>query len=55
MSPPATAPILLVGGSGVVGREAARRLRAAYPDVPLLIGGRVEQTGAGDSETGGRA
>jgi len=34
------APILLVGGSGVVGRWAARFLRAAHPDLPLLIGGR---------------
>ena len=33
-------PILLVGGSGIVGRHAARYLRAAAPDVPLLIGGR---------------
>lgn len=32
--------ILLIGGSGVVGRETARSLRAAYPDAPLLIGGR---------------
>jgi hypothetical protein len=33
-------PILLVGGSGVVGRWTARYLRAAHPEVPLLIGGR---------------
>lgn len=33
-------PILLVGGSGTVGRWTARHLRAAHPDVPLLIGGR---------------
>lgn len=33
-------PILLVGGSGVVGRHTAQSLRAAHPDVPLLIGGR---------------
>ena len=33
-------PILLVGGSGVVGRHTARLLRAAHPDAPLLIGGR---------------
>ena len=33
-------PILLIGGSGVVGRQTARHLRTAYPDVPLLIGGR---------------
>lgn len=33
-------PILLLGGSGVVGRWAARHLRARHPDAPLLIGGR---------------
>ncbi|HTE17701.1 MAG TPA: NAD(P)-dependent oxidoreductase [Armatimonadota bacterium] len=35
-----TNPILLIGGSGVVGRWTARFLRAAHPDAPLLIGGR---------------
>lgn len=33
-------PILLVGGSGIVGQHTARYLRDAHPDVPLLIGGR---------------
>lgn len=33
-------PVLLVGGSGIVGRWASRFLREAHPDVPLLIGGR---------------
>jgi hypothetical protein len=33
-------PILLIGGSGVVGRWTARFLREAHPHVPLLIGGR---------------
>lgn len=33
-------PILLVGGSGIVGRWASRFLREAHPDAPLLIGGR---------------
>ncbi|RYG37901.1 NAD(P)-dependent oxidoreductase [bacterium] len=33
-------PLLLVGGSGTVGRWAARFLRASHPEVPLLIGGR---------------
>ncbi|UOG77311.1 hypothetical protein MTX78_23480 (plasmid) [Hymenobacter tibetensis] len=36
----ALAPILLVGGSGIVGRWAARLLHAAHPEVPLLLGGR---------------
>ncbi|MCC9625899.1 hypothetical protein LPB41_29855 [Thalassospira sp. MA62] len=34
------APILLIGGAGVVGRHAANYLRDAYPDAPLLIVGR---------------
>lgn len=33
-------PILLIGGSGIVGRWTARLLREAHPDLPLLIGGR---------------
>ncbi|MBO0358139.1 hypothetical protein J0X19_09305 [Hymenobacter sp. BT186] len=33
-------PILLVGGSGVVGSWAARFLHDAHPEVPLLLGGR---------------
>lgn len=33
-------PILLVGGSGVVGRWTARHLRDVHREVPLLIGGR---------------
>src|SRR5687768_18100378 len=33
-------PILLVGGSGIVGRWTARHLREAHPAAPLLIGGR---------------
>jgi hypothetical protein len=33
-------PILLIGGSGVVGRWAARFLRDAHPETPILIGGR---------------
>ncbi|MDN3557499.1 NAD(P)-dependent oxidoreductase [Halomonas maura] len=33
-------PILLIGGSGIVGRWTARFLRATHPDAALLIGGR---------------
>lgn len=36
----ALSPILLIGGTGIVGRQTAALLRAAHPDVPLLIGGR---------------
>ncbi|MDN3558699.1 NAD(P)-dependent oxidoreductase [Vreelandella neptunia] len=32
--------ILLIGGYGIVGRWTSHFLRSAYPDVPLLIGGR---------------
>lgn len=33
-------PILLMGGSGNIGRYTAHALRTRYPDAPLLIGGR---------------
>lgn len=33
-------PILLLGGSGAIGRQTARAIRATYPDIPLMIGGR---------------
>lgn len=33
-------PILLMGGTGAIGQATARALRAAQPDVPLLIGSR---------------
>ncbi|MET3898180.1 NAD(P)-dependent dehydrogenase (short-subunit alcohol dehydrogenase family) [Devosia sp. UYZn731] len=35
-----TDPILLIGGSGVIGRWTARFLRAAHPNALILIGGR---------------
>jgi hypothetical protein len=35
-----SAQILLMGGSGSIGRRTADALRADHPDVPLLIGGR---------------
>lgn len=40
MSPSTLAPVLIVGGSGVVGSLAARTLRRLHPDLPLTIGGR---------------
>lgn len=36
-----TDPILLLGGTGVMGTATARLLRAAHPDLPLLIAARV--------------
>lgn len=33
-------PILLIGGSGVVGQQTTKQLRAAHPEIPLIIGGR---------------
>ncbi|MBL6081933.1 hypothetical protein JMJ56_28525 [Belnapia sp. T18] len=35
-----SAPILLMGGSGAIGRWTTQFLRDAHPDLPLLIGGR---------------
>jgi hypothetical protein len=47
-------PILLVGGSGIVGRHAARCLRRAHPEAPLLIGGRdLARAEAAAAEIGG--
>jgi hypothetical protein len=34
------APLLIVGGYGLVGGQAARLLRQRHPDLPLLLGGR---------------
>ena len=49
-----TGPILLIGGSGIVGRWTARHLRAAHPAVPLLIGGRdLARAEAAAAEIGG--
>ena len=38
------APVLIIGGAGEVGRWATRFLREFGPDVPILIGGRDEQS-----------
>lgn len=46
-------PILLMGGTGAIGRLTARALRTVYPDVPLLIGGRdLVKSGKVASEVG---
>lgn len=47
-------PILLIGGSGAIGRQTARFLRAAHPNAPLLIGGRdLAKAEAAATEIGG--
>ncbi|MFA2811473.1 hypothetical protein [Bacillus mycoides] len=33
-------PVLLIGGSGMVGKNAAEHLRRFHPELPILIGGR---------------
>jgi len=33
-------PVLLLGGSGAIGRQTAQAMHKTYPDFPLLIGGR---------------
>ncbi|PCC70499.1 hypothetical protein SAMN02745121_06582 [Nannocystis exedens] len=40
MSTGTRAPVLIVGGSGVVGSIAAQTLRRLQPDLPITIGGR---------------
>ena len=41
-----TGSVLIVGGSGVVGSEAARALRRLHPGLPIAIGGRdMEKAG----------
>lgn len=34
------APLLMIGGSGIVGSQAARALRRLQPTLPIAIGGR---------------
>lgn len=33
-------PVLMMGGSGAIGRLSAQLLRESHPDLPLLVGGR---------------
>lgn len=40
MTTPSTKPVLIIGGSGIVGSQAARTLRRLHPQVPIAIGGR---------------
>lgn len=48
-------PILLLGGSGVIGRQTAHYLRDNHPGVPLLIGGRDREKAAGIARDLGNA
>lgn len=40
MSPHSTHPVLIIGGSGIVGALASKALRRLQPDLPIAIGGR---------------
>ncbi|MCH8503617.1 MAG: hypothetical protein LAT50_04775 [Ectothiorhodospiraceae bacterium] len=40
MSHPSPHPVLIIGGSGIVGSKAARALRELHPEQPIAIGGR---------------
>jgi predicted dinucleotide-binding enzyme len=40
MARPSKDPVLLIGGSGIVGVRAARALRKLAPDLPIVIAGR---------------
>ncbi|PSH69599.1 saccharopine dehydrogenase [Phyllobacterium brassicacearum] len=40
MSSPITRPVLIIGGSGIVGAKAAQTLRQLHPELPIAIGGR---------------
>lgn len=45
--------VLLVGASGVVGRQTAERLRRRWPDLPILAGGRdLQRAEAAAAELG---
>ncbi len=47
-------PVLIIGGSGVVGSQAAKAIRRLHPDLPLAIGGRdLSRAQAVASEVGG--
>jgi hypothetical protein len=46
-------PVLIIGGSGFVGSQAAATLRKLYPDLPIAIGGRdMTKAGAVASKLG---
>lgn len=49
--PAATPPLLIVGGYGLVGEQAARLLRRRHPDLPLLLAGRNPDSGRALAES----
>lgn len=55
MSGSSQKPVLIVGGSGVVGSLTARTLRQMQPDLPLAIGGRSLEKAAAVAEQVGNA
>lgn len=55
MSSTAIPSVLLVGGSGAVGRRAALALRQLHPDLPITIGGRDLAKASRLADTLGRA
>lgn len=47
-------PVLIIGGSGIVGSQAARAIRRLHPDLPIAIGGRdLAKADAVAAEVGG--
>jgi hypothetical protein len=47
-------PVLIIGGSGIVGSQAAKALRLLHPDLPITIGGRdLKKAEAVAQEIGG--
>jgi hypothetical protein len=48
-------PVLIIGGSGIVGSQAAKALRRLHPNLPIAIGGRNLQKAAAVAEEIGGA
>lgn len=55
MSLPITQPVLIIGGSGIVGAKAAQALRRLHPNLPIAIGGRDILRAQSVAETLGNA
>ncbi|ATU90911.1 saccharopine dehydrogenase [Phyllobacterium zundukense] len=55
MSLPITKPVLIIGGSGIVGAKTAQTLRRLHPDLPIAIGGRDIAKAQGIAEAVGNA